>query len=157
MQKKENIYDLAICTDEGEKHLCVKHCTEYEEDEWNVIKVKISTEIAGRSICLEGDDTEYLLYRLAKMLPTGATLKSCISCRYGNFCPIGDYDNELFCVSDFEPKQKSDLYDVTEEQSEREKRSRNLFHVCGQYIPQSEEYYTYSNYLDKVQQPTRKE
>ncbi len=148
MQEKENVYDLIVNTGVGEKHLCVKQrCIEYEDDD---LKVKLSSEINGRMIQLEGDNTEYLLYRLSKMLPDGWTIKCCLSCRHGNFCPVGDYDNEIFCVSDFEPKQKSDLYEVTENENERMRRSRNLFHVCGKYVHQSADYYTYSSYLHEV-------
>lgn len=97
-----------------------------------------------------GDDTEYALYDLAKQLPRGCTLRCCLSCRHGHFCPAGDADNELFCVTDFEPKEKSDLYHVTEDALERAKRSRHLFHVCGKYKPQAGGYYTYSEYLYHV-------
>lgn len=97
-----------------------------------------------------GQDTEYALYDLAKHLPQGCTLHCCLSCRHGHFCPVGDADNELFCVADFVPKEKSDLYHVTEDEAERAQRSRNLFHACGQYQPQSPDYYTYSEYLYRV-------
>ena len=75
---------------------------------------------------------------------------SCLSCRYGHFCPVGNADNELFCVTEFEPKEISDLWQVTEDDAERSKRSRNLFHLCEQYLPQVSDYFTYSDYLSEV-------
>ena len=148
MRQTEKIYNLTADTPQGEKQIYVRHrFTEYADDRF---EAELTAEVCGREICIKDSDTEYLLYRLAKMLPEGWTLRCCLSCRCGNFCPVGDADNEIFCVSDFEPKQKSDLFEVTEDEAERVKRSRNLFHVCGKYIRQSADYYTYNNYLDEV-------
>jgi hypothetical protein len=148
MQQIENVYSLTVDTPEGGKRIDVRHrFTEYEDGS---VEAELTADMGGREIHIKDSDTEYLLYRLAKMLPEGWTLRCCLSCRHGNFCPVGDADNEIFCVSDFEPKQKSDLFDVTEDENECMKRSRNLFHVCGKYVHQTAEYYTYSSYLYEV-------
>ena len=118
--------------------------------EGKLLCATVTLRLNGTAYVGYGDNTEYALYDLAKQLPEGCMLRSCLSCRHGHFCPVGDADNELFCVTDFEPKEKSDLYHVTEDASERNKRSRNLFHVCNKYKPQSGEYYTYSEYLYHV-------
>lgn len=108
--------------------------------------VTISTTIQDERAILQSDTTENALIQLAKSLPAGWSIKSCLSCRYGHFCPAGDYDNELFCVTDFEPKEPRDLWHVTEDSEERAKRKRTLFDLCDMYAPQSKEYFTYSDY-----------
>ena len=108
--------------------------------------VTISTTIQDDVVVLQSDTTEDALIQLARRLPVGWSMKSCLSCRYGHFCPVGDYDNELFCVTDFEPKEPRNLWHVTENDEERAKRSRTLFDLCDKYAPQSKDYFTYSDY-----------
>ena len=88
-------------------------------------------------------NAESIFMELSKILKDKYEIHSCYTCRYGNFCPIGDIDNEIFCVNDFEPKCKSDLYFVTEDSAERKKRSRTLFDLCEEFQPCSDDYYTY--------------
>jgi len=101
-------------------------------------------------MCFEAETTEKVLIEFAKFLPADWKIKSCLSCRYGHFCPVGNADNELFCVTEFEPKEVSDLWPVTEDYDERRKRSRSLFHLCDQYIEQSDDYFTYNDYYSVV-------
>lgn len=84
---------------------------------------------------------------LQKKLPTDVTLKCCLSCRHGNMCPVGNQPNELFCTKDVHIAQKSDLFFYTEDYAEREKRSKKYTDVCANYQPQSEDCYTYTDYL----------
>ena len=87
---------------------------------------------------------------LAKELPKTWKIKSCLSCRFGHFCPVGNGDNELFCVTDFAPKEPRDLWHVTENEIERKNRSRTLFDCCDHYKEQAEDYFTYSDYYYEV-------
>ena len=103
---------------------------------------KFSMFIDGKKLELTGN-TEGIFMELSKILKDKYEIHSCYTCRHGNFCPIGDIDNEIFCVNDFEPKSKSDLYFVTEDSAERKKRSRTLFNVCEGFQPCSDDYYTY--------------
>ena len=82
---------------------------------------KLSMFIDGERIELTGN-TESIFEQLSKILNEKYKIHSCYTCRFGNFCPIGDQDNEIFCVNDFEPKCKSDLYFVTEDSEERKKK-----------------------------------
>lgn len=84
---------------------------------------------------------------LQKQLPQDVTIKCCLTCRYGNMCPVGNKPDELFCTKDVLITQKSDLYFYTEDDTEREKRSRGYTCVCGEYQPRTEDYYTYNDYL----------
>ena len=123
------------------------------EDEIKIFDVEMQfdkdTEINKLSMCMDGEkieimgDTESIFIKLSKLLNDKYKIHSCYTCKYGNFSPVGDQDNEIFCVNDFEPKCKSDLYFVTEDSAERKKRSRTLFDVCKDYQPCSDDYYTY--------------
>jgi len=53
----------------------------------------------------------------------------------------------VFCTKDVLITQKSDLYYYTEDDREREKRSRQYCSSCEDYLPQTDDYYTYNDYL----------
>ena len=114
------------------------------------MQTTIYVAILEKQMNFEAETTEKVLIKFAKSLPVGWSIRSCLSCRYGHFCPVGNYDNELFCVTEFEPKDKSDLYNVTENIYERKSRSRNLFYICDKYLPQTSNYLTYSNYYFEI-------
>lgn len=135
---------LLIETPKGIVELEIEHIviSENEED----MSVTLSTEIRGELRTYQTKTTEEALYLLAKDLPEKWNIKSCLSCRYGHFCPVGNWDNELFCVTEFEPKSPRDLWYVTEEDDERKNRSRTLFECCEHYKEQSKDYFTYSDY-----------
>lgn len=84
---------------------------------------------------------------LQKHLPEGIYLKCCLTCRHGNLCPVGNAVNELFCTRDILITQKSDLYFYTEDEVERAKRSRKYCYLCEDYQPQTDNFYTYSDYF----------
>ena len=84
---------------------------------------------------------------LQKQLPEGVSLKCCLTCRHGNLCPVGNNVNEVFCTKDVLITQKSDLYYYTEDDREREKRSRQYCGMCEDYQPQADDFYTYNDYL----------
>ncbi len=112
--------------------------------------VTLSAELQGQSLTFREESTEAALVQLARYLPQGWTLRACISCCHGNFCPVGDNDNELFCVADFEPQSKADLFEVTEAPEQRDRRRRTLFHYCDRYAPQREDYFTYNDFAHKL-------
>ncbi len=84
---------------------------------------------------------------LQRQLPTDVWLKCCLTCRYGNLCPVGNVADEVFCTKDVLITQKSDLYFYTEDDGEREKRSRQYCCVCEDYQSQAEGFYTYNDFL----------
>ena len=103
---------------------------------------RLSMTVDGEKIELTGD-TESIFMKLSKILNGKYEIHSCYTCKYGNFCPLGDKDNEIFCVSDFAPKIKSDLFFLYEDIEERKKRRRTLFNVCEDFQLCSDDYYTY--------------
>lgn len=85
---------------------------------------------------------------LQRQLPEGVFLKCCLTCRHGNLCPFGNELDELFCTKDLQITRKSDLYECTQNREEREKRSRQYCGLCEDYQPQTEDCYTYNDFLD---------
>jgi hypothetical protein len=84
---------------------------------------------------------------LQRQLPDGVLLTCCLTCRYGNLCPVGNDKNEVFCTKDVLITQKSDLFFYTEDEVERTKRLKQYCNLCADYQPQADEYYTYNDYL----------
>ena len=144
MNRKQSIYTLTISTPDGVIDVPIQHRVVNENDD--NMQTTISVKIKGHEMRFVAETTNEVLIKLAKTLPSEWNIKSCLSCRYGHFCPVGNFDNELFCVTEFEPKEISDLWPVTEKEDERSKRRRNLFHLCDQYVPQSDNYFTYNDY-----------
>ena len=145
---ENRIYCLPIKTPDGIIELEINHVASNRDDE--NMNVTISTIIQEEARSYQAETTEEALIQLAKSLPEKWHIKSCISCRYGHFCPVGNYDNELFCVTDFTPKEPRDLWHVTENEGERKSRSRTLFDCCDHYKEQAEDYFTYSDYYYEV-------
>ena len=137
-------YYLLIGTPDGMVRLEIHHTVVNKDDE--DMRVTLSTTIHGENYFYQTETTEEALILLAKNLPAKWYIKSCLSCRYGHFCPVGNSDNELFCVTDFEPKEICDLWYVTEDDGERERRSRTLFECCEDYKQQTIDYFTYNDY-----------
>lgn len=84
---------------------------------------------------------------LQRKLPEGVWLECCLTCRHGNLCPFGNAVNEVFCTKDVLITQKTDLCFYTEDDGEREKRSRTYCSVCEDYQPQGDDFYTYNDYF----------
>lgn len=141
-------YYLPIDTPDGIVSLEINHTMSNRDDE--DMSVTLSTTICGEICFYQAETTEDAVILLAKKLPQKWYIKSCISCRYGHFCPVGNSDNELFCVTDFEPKEPRDLWYVTQNEGERKSRSRTLFDCCEIYKPEIKEYYTYSDFYSKM-------
>ncbi len=144
----EKIYSLTVETPNGIINIPITHKV-VDENNYNM-RVTINTHLQNKEITLDAETTSEVLIKLAKTLPDNWNIKSCFSCKYGHFCPVGNANNELFCITDFEPKSKPDLWHITEDKKEREKRSRNLFHLCDMHSYQSENYFTYSDWFPEV-------
>ena len=84
---------------------------------------------------------------LQRQLPKGVFLRCCLTCKHGNLCPVGNDINEVFCTKEVLVTQKSDLYFYTEDDAERTKRSKQYCNLCEDYQPQTDEYYTYNDFL----------
>ena len=109
--------------------------------------VRLSVVIGGVKYATEfRDNTEYAVIALQKLLSKNVEVVCCQSCAHGFFCPVGDQDDEIFCITDFEPKRKEDIIDAMLDRQKWEKRSRRLLHVCDQYERTTGEKYSYNDW-----------
>lgn len=111
--------------------------------------VSLFLKIKDEEYYVEGNDYLWLdsFAKLQNMLPNEIKIKSCLMCRHGNMCPIGNAPGEIFCTKDVEISQKSDLYFYTEDNVEREKRLRFYTDVCNDFQMLREGYFTYNDLL----------
>ena len=111
--------------------------------------IRVGIKYNGQELWGRGEDYLWVdaFADLQKQLPQDVTIKCCLTCRYGNMCPVGNKPDELFCTKDVLITKKSDLFFYTEDDTEREKRSRGFTCVCSEYQPQVEDYYTYNDYF----------
>lgn len=144
---KSYTYKMTLTTPQGCQVVDVRINTN-EENEYATI-VDVSINYNGEQFCGHGSD--YFLIDafadLQNQLPKDVLIKCCLTCRHGNMCPVGNRLGELFCTNDVIITQKSDLYYYTEHTLECEKRSRQYTDVCEKYQPQTDEYFTYNDYL----------
>lgn len=139
-------YDLTLGTPEGDTQVELYIGCQEE----STPAVNVGCKYHDRQYWGHGNDYLWMdaFADLQRQLPKGVSLKCCLTCRHGSLCPVGNEENELFCTKDVAITQKSDLYFYTEDRGEREKRSRQYCNLCGDFRPQSEDFYTYNDYLD---------
>ncbi|KJS03805.1 MAG: hypothetical protein VR68_00530 [Peptococcaceae bacterium BRH_c4a] len=94
------------------------------------------------------NDTEIAVINLQKVLPANVSIACCQSCRYGNFCPYGDNDNEIFCLKDMTPNNKFDVCEIfSNDYDLARSKCKILLGYCADYMPIShDEYYTYNDW-----------
>ena len=138
---KNTVFSLLLDTPDGVFTHSIQHNALLADDD--PVSITLTFHLNGTPIIVEGDNTETAVRHLANNLPNGYTIRSCFSCRHGNFCPTGDCDNEIFCTSDVEIPDKSSLFAITSSPEERAQRSRTLFDCCAQFSPLSDQFYTY--------------
>lgn len=93
------------------------------------------------------DVTELAVKNLQKALPKNMKIASCQSCRYGNFCPYGDHDNEVFCFKDVAIFDRNDVCEIFSLGIDLKKRTRHLLDFCQNYKPICpKECYTYNDW-----------
>ena len=148
-QIRQYTYDLTLLTPDGERQSPVHIICDNEQEDEPVVSVGL--EYAGVEYWGSGDGTTWAdaFSDLQARLSDGVTFKCCLTCRHGNLCPVGNAPDEVFCTKDAAITRKSDLYFYTENPSEREKRARHACAVCGDYQPQSESYYIYTDFRSK--------
>ena len=86
---------------------------------------------------------------LQKQLDDGVTLRCCITCRHGNFCPYGNEQGKIFCTKDKAINSKEDMCKQFDNMSSDnlEELTRHVTDTCENYEPQTKDYYTYNDYL----------
>ncbi len=99
----------------------------------------------------KGYGTDYLwtdtLAELEINLPENVKLACCMTCRYGNMCPYGNKENQLFCTKDIKITSKEAMCDLFDQTDPFEDRAVASLDFCEDFIYQSDDYYTYNDYL----------
>lgn len=147
-------YDSRLRTPQGEEtvqlHIvCHEVAMYYQGVRMEPPIVDIGCKYNGSQYWGHGSDHLWIdaFADLQRQLPEGVLLTCCLTCRHGNLCPVGNDINEVFCTKDVLITQKSDLYFYTENDGERAKRSRQYCGLCENYQPQTDDFYTYNDYL----------
>ncbi len=95
--------------------------------------------------------TDYLwtdtFANLQKQLPDDVTVACCLTCRYGNMCPYGNEQNQLFCLKDTVVHNKEDVVALFDNSDIYDKGTVDCCHCCDAFEAQSKEYYTYNDYI----------
>ncbi len=84
---------------------------------------------------------------LQKGLPEGVRIKSCLTCRHGNFSPFGNKNDEILCLKNYAPKNKLDVCDLLDGDKDLFRKLRDCSFVCPDYREASEDHYAYNDYL----------
>ncbi|MBO5914151.1 MAG: hypothetical protein J6Q72_02285 [Clostridia bacterium] len=145
---RDSEQEITLATPVGDKKYPVSViCSESEEKCLRSVTVRYNGETyTGRG---KYPDYEDAFADLQKNLPVGVVIKCCLTCKYGNFCPIGNEQGEIFCLEGTgEPKDKSDILRYTADDGyERRTRKRRYCDFCEKYKEQAENYLTYNSYL----------
>ena len=150
-QKKQYRYPFTLSTPTGDIQTeFIINCHKNNSfSESSIPSVYICCKYDEKEYCGYGNDYLWIdaFADLQKKLPEGIYIKSCLTCRHGNLCPVGNCVNEVFCTKDVTITQKSDLFFYTEDWDERDKRSRQYACLCEDFQPQTGDYYTYNDYI----------
>lgn len=140
-------YNTTLITPDGEQKNIIDILHELDND-GNTTNVRTYIRYNNNDYFGDGNDCIWIdsIADLQNKLPDNVILKCCIACKHGNLCPVGNERNEIFCVSDISPKDKSDLFFYTEDENERKKRSRKYFDQCENFESQQDNYYTYNDF-----------
>ena len=84
---------------------------------------------------------------LETKLPVDVKIACCMTCRHGNMCPYGNAENQLFCTKDIRISSKEDMCNLFDQTDSVKERSVASLDFCDNFVYQSEEYYTYNDYL----------
>ena len=123
------------------------------EDEINSVEIKLTYE----NITYRGSGKDHLwvdaFADLQRKLPSAIRLACCMTCRHGNMCPYGNKENQLYCTKDVHITSKYSIIELMNDKGfdsffEREVSS---IHCCDDFIYQSDDYYTYNDYLYHLQ------
>ncbi|WP_431028901.1 hypothetical protein [Lysinibacillus sp. LZ02] len=110
--------------------------------------IHYEVDIDNRRFCSAAtSNTELAVENLQKILPPNIKITCCQTCRYGNFCPYGDQDNEIFCLHSMKITDKSDVCHLFTSSKTLDKRKRHLLDICPNYKPICDkEHYTYNDW-----------
>ena len=124
----------------------------------------ISNPSSEITLCYNGNEysgngTDYLwtdtIADLQMKLPKDVKIACCMTCRHGNMCPYGNTENQLFCTKDIRITSKEDMCNLFDQTDPFEERSVASLDFCDDFVYQSDEYYTYNDYLYQLNKKKR--
>ena len=117
--------------------------------------VEITVSYNGAEYCATGKDYLWVdaFADLQAKLPSNTQLACCMTCRYGNMCPYGNDKNQLFCTKDVQLTSKDDVIELMYNKGHDSffEREVSSIHCCDDFIYQSNDYFTYNDYLYHLQ------
>ena len=84
-------------------------------------------------------------------LPSDIRLACCMTCCHGNMCPYGNKENQLFCTKDVFITSKDDMINLIDKDPSFFERTVSSFDYCDDFAYQSDDCYTYNDYLYHLQ------
>lgn len=122
----------------------------YDDDEEAVNPIS-EIDLIYNGIEYKGNGVDYLwvdtFEDLQSNLPKGIKIACCMTCRYGNMCPYGNMQNQLYCTKDLIIESKEDMCNIFNSTDLDKERKVSSFYYCEDFIYQSNDYYTYNDYL----------
>ena len=122
----------------------------YTDDE-----VEITINYNGVEYCATGEDYLWVdaFADLQRKLPSDIKLACCMTCRHGNMCPYGNDKNQLFCTKDVVLTSTDDIIELMYNKGHDSffEREVSSIHCCDDFIYQSDDSYTYNDYLYHLQ------
>ena len=124
----------------------IKIC--YTDDE-----VEITINFNGVEYCATGEDYLWVdaFADLQRKLSSDIKLACCMTCRYGNMCPYGNKENELYCTKDVIITSKDDVIELIDKDASFFERAVPSINCCDDFVYQCDDYYTYNDYLYHLQ------
>lgn len=67
-------------------------------------------------------------------------------------CPYGNMQNQLYCTKDLIIESKEDICNIFNSTDLDEERKVSSFNYCEDFIYQSNDYYTYNDYVYRLKE-----
>lgn len=139
---------VSLLTPTGKVIVPVKIIYDSNED---ITNPKSQITLSYDGVEYKGTGIDYLwtdtLADLQTQLPEDVKIACCMTCRHGNMCPYGNVENQLFCTKDLKITSKEDMCNLFDQTNPFEKRVVASFDYCDDFIYQSDDCYTYNDYL----------
>lgn len=116
-------------------------------------EVEITIKYNGIEYCGTGKDYLWVdaFADLQRKLPSGTLITCCMTCRHGNMCPYGNKENQLFCTKSVLLTSKDDVIELIDKDTSFFERAVSSIDHCDDFSYQSDDYYTYNDYLYHLQ------
>ena len=129
------------------------------DDSESIANPQTESTLLYNGIEYKGYGADYLwtdtIADLQMKLPKDVKIACCMTCRHGNMCPYGNTENQLFCTKDIRITSKEDMCNLFDQTDPFEERSVASLDFCDDFVYQSDENYTYNDYLYQLNKKKR--